>query len=40
MSVKAVDKDDEILCKDCAQGSHYHLDGRGIKNLKGRVPID
>ncbi|MFP4199771.1 MAG: FmdE family protein, partial [Halanaerobium sp.] len=30
MAVKAVEKDDKILCKNCAQGSYYQLDGRGI----------
>jgi formylmethanofuran dehydrogenase subunit E len=30
MAVKAVEKDGEFFCKDCAQRSYYQLDGRGI----------
>ena len=30
MAVKAVEKDAEVFCKDCAQSKYYQLDGRGI----------
>ena len=30
MAVKAVQKDDRILCRDCAQSKYYQLDGSGI----------
>lgn len=30
MAVKAVKKDGNILCRDCAEGGYYQLDGSGI----------
>jgi len=30
MAAKAVRKNDEVLCKDCAKSSYYQLDGSGI----------
>ena len=30
MTVKAVEKDGDIFCKECTQSSYYQLDGRGI----------
>jgi formylmethanofuran dehydrogenase subunit E len=30
MAPKAVQKDDKVLCKDCAESSYYQLDGSGI----------
>ncbi len=30
MAVKAVQKDDQVLCRDCAESSYYQLDGSGI----------
>jgi formamidopyrimidine-DNA glycosylase len=35
MAVKAVEKDGEFFCKDCAQRSYYQLDGRGIVEKAG-----
>ncbi|RCW58685.1 tRNA (N6-threonylcarbamoyladenosine(37)-N6)-methyltransferase TrmO [Halanaerobium sp. ST460_2HS_T2] len=30
MAAKAVQKDDKVLCRDCAESSYYQLDGSGI----------
>jgi len=30
MAAKAVQKDDKVLCRECAESSYYQLDGSGI----------
>ncbi|MGM0499074.1 MAG: tRNA (N6-threonylcarbamoyladenosine(37)-N6)-methyltransferase TrmO [Bacillota bacterium] len=34
MAEKAVKKDDEFFCKDCAQSKYYQLDGSGIVEIE------